>query len=461
MKPRTEIRSIASAETRRKSLPQDGAGRSGFAQPGRNDARSWRAGIEPTPREFTWTEDDEESLRVLKLGGVLGIFMLLAYLIYDQHVRGPAAPGGGLHWLLLGISCLFFSLVWTQAFRREWKLWTLLYLCFLVAMFIAISHYTGDPESRFIAITLCPLATAAFVSWGTRWQFAMALSTVAAYAGGEYLVPIETPYGTYRWMGLIAALIFSQYTTVFIDRYRRRLHRQVDDLEEAARFRQNQIATMAHDIRSPVAALSGYANLLEDDELNSKDRDDLLGRIGSTAWNMNLVVSNVLDYYDLQDNEIVAAPVELDPNVVVAEIAEDCALQARRRRLTLRTEFSRLPICRLDRRHFDRIVRNLVAYTMNRMARGEVVVRTGMHHEMIVIDVSDSGAPLSLPELERLLQAPNKDGRSPGPGLGLWVAKAMAESVGGSVKALNLPSRGLTLLAELPLDVPERVTRSI
>jgi signal transduction histidine kinase len=462
MKPRTEVRSIASAETRRKSLPQDGAGGSRFARPG-IDARSGltNSDVGRTPREFVWTEDDEESLRVLKLGGALGIFMLLAYLAYDQHLRGVEAPGSGLHWMLLGITCLFFSLVWTRVFKRFWKLWTLLYLSFLIAMFIAISHFTGDPESRFIAITLCPLATAAFVSWGTRWQVAMALTTIGAYGGGQYLVPIETPYGTYRWMGLIAALIFAQSTTVFIDRYRRRLHKQVDDLEEAARFRQNQIATMAHDIRSPVAALSGYANLLEDDDLNSKDRTDLLGRIGSTAWNMNLVVSNVLDYYDLQDNEIVAAPMELDPNIVIAEVAEDCALQARRRRLALRTEFARLPVCRLDSRHLDRIVRNLLAYAINRTPRGEVVLRTGMHHDMIVIDVSDSGAPPPLPELERLLHAPNKDGRSPGPGLGLYVAKAMAESVGGQLKAMNLPSRGLTLLVELPLDVPERVTRSI
>jgi signal transduction histidine kinase len=463
MKPRTEIRSIASALSRRKSSQEDVAGTTRAVNLSASDARAAliNAELDRPTRNFVWTEDDEESLRVLKLGGALGILMLLAYLAYDQHLRGPEAPGGGLHWLVLGITCLFFSLVWTQAFKRSWKLWTYLYLCFLIGMFVAISHFTADPESRFIAIALCPLATAAFVSWGARWQFVMALTTIGSYAAAELLVPIETPFGAYRWMGLLASLIFAQSTTVFIDRYRRRLHKQVYDLEEAARFRQNQIATMAHDIRSPVAALSGYANLLDDDDLNSKDRTDLLGRISSTAWNMNLVVSNVLDYYDLQDNDIVAAPVELDPNIVIAEVAEDCALQARRRRLTLRTEFARLPNCRLDPRLLDRIVRNLLAYSINRTPRGEVVLRTGMHHEMIVIDVSDSGAPAPLTELDRLLQAPSKDGRSPGPGLGLFVAKAMAEAVGGGIKALNLPSRGLTLLVELPLDLPERITRSI
>ena len=429
-----------------------------FVNPAGNDARSGPTSTEfgRTAPEFVWTEDDEESLRVLKLGGALGIFMMLAYLAYDQHVRGQQAPGSGLHWILLGISLLFFSLVWTRAFKRNWKLWTLLYICFLIAMFIAISHFTGDPESRFIAITLCPLATAAFVSWGTRWQLAMALTAVTGYGAGEYLVPIETPFGTYRWMGLFAAVIFAQYTTIFIDRYRRRLHAQVSALEEAARFRQSQIATMAHDIRSPVAALSGYVNLLEDDELSPKERTDLLGRIGSTAWNMNLVVSNVLDYYDIQENDVVPAPTELDPNIVIAEVSEDCALQARRRRLTVRTELSRLPMCRLDPRHLDRIVRNLLAYAIGRMSRGEVVVRTGLYNEKIVVDISDNGSVVPMTELDSLFQGPDKDGRGgPGSGLGLYVARAMAESVGGRVQARQSPGRGLTLFAELPLDAAQ------
>ena len=100
-------------------------------------------------------------------------------------------------------------------------------------MFILISRVTGDPESRFIAIMLCPLATAAFVSWGTRWQFAMAVTALLGYAAGEYLVPIETPYRMYRWMGLIAGVIFAQYAAIFIGRFRRRLKKQVQDLEEA------------------------------------------------------------------------------------------------------------------------------------------------------------------------------------------------------------------------------------
>jgi signal transduction histidine kinase len=405
--------------------------------------------------EFNWTEDDEESLRVLKLGGAFGIFMLLAYLAYDQHVRGRYAPGTAPHWLILGATCLLFGLVWTQEFKRHWKLWILLYNMFLIAMFIVISQGTRDPESRFIAIMLCPLATASFVTWGTRWQFAMALIAIAGYGIGEYFVPIETPFGMYRWMGLAAAVIFAQYTAIFINRYRRRLKKQVEDLEEAARFRQTQIATMAHDIRSPVAALSGYVNLLEEADISPKERTDLMGRIGSTAWNMDLVVSNVLDYYEAQDDDIIATLVEIDPNQLLAEVAEECALQARRRRLNLRLELMRLPPCKLDRRHFERIIRNMLAYSITRTATGEVTLRAGVRNDAIALEVSDGGPTIAPEELDALFDRPNnKNGNHDSVRkLGLYIARTMAEAAGGRCEARFADGRrGLTLVAEFPLE---------
>ena len=80
-------------------------------------------------------------------------------------------------------------------------------------------------------------------------------------------------------------------------------------------------------------------------------------------------------------SDIVAAPVELDPNQLLTEVAEDCALQARRRRLNLRVEISRLPPCTLDGRHFQRIVRNMLAYSIGRTATGEVTLRAGVRND--------------------------------------------------------------------------------
>ncbi len=403
--------------------------------------------------ELEWTEDDEESLRTIKLGAALGVLMLVAYLEYDLRISGHSGIGATFHWIILGGTTGFFLTLWTRAFRRQWKLWTFSICIFLMWMFTVISASTHDPESRFITMALCPLATASFVNWGSRWQFAMASASLAAFCAAQYFVPIENPFIMYQWLGLVAALAIAQFTAVYLERYRRRLIRQVEDLEQAARFRQNQIATMAHDIRSPVAALSGYVSLLEEDHVDPIERADVLGRIGSTAWYMDLLVSNVLDLYQVEEGNIIAAPIVVNPNLLLGEITADCATQARRRRLGLRTEFSTLPHCLVDPRHFDRIVKNLIAFAIARTITDEVIVRTSLRSRWIVIEVTDDGSLPTPDELATLFEPPSADGRKGrARGLGLYIARAMAQAAGGRVEARYAGARGITLSAELTIE---------
>ena len=64
----------------------------------------------------------------------------------------------------------------------------------------------------------------------------------------------------------------------------------------------------------------------------SLDEKRVLDRIGSPAWNMNLVVGNVLDLYRLEeDGRFHLDTRQFDPNGVIAEAADDCASQARRK----------------------------------------------------------------------------------------------------------------------------------
>ena len=169
---------------------------------------------------------------------------------------------------------------------------------------------------------------------------------------------------------------------------------------------------------------------------------------------MDLVVGNVLDYYETQDDDIVAALAELDPNQLLSEVAEDCGLQARRRRLHLRIELTSLPACKLDRRHFQRIVRNMLR--MRSGGRRPERSRCGREcdNDVIAIEVTDSGPVLTQEQLDALFQRPKSNGdRSAVRGLGLYIARAMAEAAGGRARPGSADGRrGLTLVAEFPLE---------
>jgi signal transduction histidine kinase len=395
--------------------------------------------------------DDETSIAVLRAGSSIAIVFLVIYLVYDLWAGdGGTSFGAIFHWITILATLSFLAASWTRGFRSHWKAWTLAFSIFLIAVFILISSETREDDSRYIAILLFPVATAAFVNWESRWQTLMGAACLALYGFAVFLVPLpgDSPH---RWFGLFAAVALAQCISFFIGVYRQRLDAQVDQLKQAASFRESQIATMAHDIRSPVAAIAGFVDLLDDEDLEEEDRKAILSRIGTTAWLMDLTVSNVLDLYQIAGGRITATPARVDPNRIVADAASNCAPQAIHKGLTLTVDYGEVARGNFDPRHLERIARNLLAYSIARVSSGEIRLRTKATNSGITIEVEDDGPVPSDQEIATLLDRSQTNGDRPVKSMvGLYVARALAESSGGGLK-LTLPAEDrMRLVADLP-----------
>jgi len=391
----------------------------------------------------------EEPLGMLRLAATIGILFLVLYLIDDVAIRG-ASPE--LHVLLIVGAAAFLALTWTPMFRQFWQLWVFAICLFIMATFIAISAATRDPVSRLSVIILCPFATASFVSWSPRWQLAMSAVTLLAYSAAQFLVPIDDNLNIYRWLSVLAALLLAQSTSMFINQYRLKIRGQLEELETAARFRERQIATMAHDIRNPVSALAGYVELLEEPSTSPSDREQMIARIGSTAWNTNLVVGNSLDLYRIEeDRRFQVKATDTDPNPVLAEVIEDCAAQARRVGARFVHRLEPLPRVSIDPQHLERIVRNLVAVPLATDCPSEVSLQTSRCGERIAIDLDAPGAKITAVDLEQMLANPRSSSRPLQAGkIGLFLARSMTEAAGGSLSVRAAQPAGIHLHAEIP-----------
>jgi signal transduction histidine kinase len=399
------------------------------------------------------TGGDEEPLGALRLAASIGILFLILYLIVDVAIRG-ANPG--MHLLLIAAAAAFLALTWTPMFRRLWQVWVFAVCLVIMVMFIAISAATHDPVSRLSVIILCPFATASFVSWSPRWQLWMSAAALLAYGAAQFLVPINDNLNVYRWLSVLAALLLAQSTSIFIDQYRVKIRRQLEALETAARFRERQIATMAHDIRNPVSALAGYVELLEEPSTSPADRDQMIARIGSTAWNTNLVVGNSLDLYRMEeDGRFQVQSTETDPNPVLEEVVEDCAAQARRVGTQFLHRLEHLPHVSIDPQHLARIVRNLAAVPLTAGSKSEVSLWTSLCGERIAIDIDAPGARIAAADLEQMMVNPRSSARPLNAGrIGLFLARSMTEAAGGSLLVRASQPTGIHLRAEIPCAHP-------
>lgn len=404
-------------------------------------------------------DDNAEAIEILKKSGPVGIFFVATlilvdsqgHLSYDQIIVSP------FHWIALATVLAFFGLTWLPGFRAHWRLWSLLCCITMIILIIRISAITDEPHTRYITIILCPFATAAFVIWGWRWQLSLIIACTILFIFSELLVPIGRPFDSHRVLGMFAALTLSQFTAVFLDRYRRKLKRQLIQLAEAAAFRETQIATMTHDIRNPLATLVGLVTLLVEDELPEKERSNLLARVWSTTTSMDLLVKNVLDLYLLEERRLRPNWRVVDANAVVSETADHCAIEARLKGLKLRLELGGVPKANLDPLHMERIIANLLTSAIRRTPAGEVRVRTSLRGEWILIDVADTGPEATPHEIEHIFDRPNLavDGARSS-ALGRYIAHALVKADGGKIQAKVEDGWGLNLVVQLPVDGPSR-----
>jgi signal transduction histidine kinase len=404
-------------------------------------------------------DDNAEAIDILKKSAPIGIFFLVAFIAVDSrlgptHVPVLATP---YHWIALATVLLFFGLNWMPGFRAHWRLWSLVTCIVMISLVVKISGITGESDTRYITIILCPFATAAFVIWGWRWQLSLIVACFFLYIIAEGVIPHGQRFDTHKALGLFAALTLSQFTAVFLDRYRRKLKRQLIQLAEAAAFRETQIATMTHDIRNPLATLVGLVTLLVEDELAEKERSNLLARVWSTTTSMDLLVKNVLDLYLLEEQRLRPNWRVIDANSVVSEVADHCGIEARLKGLKLRLELGGVPRANLDPLHLERIIANLLTSAIRRTPAGEVRLRTSQRGEWILIEVGDTGPEATPNEIDHIFERPNLtvDGARSS-ALGRYIANALIQADGGKIQAKVDEGWGLNLVVQLPLEAPTR-----
>jgi signal transduction histidine kinase len=409
--------------------------------------------VTPTPRQVEDRFDDNtEAVDVLKKSAPIGVFFLIAYILIDS--RTPISSGtitvSPYHWLALATVMFFFGLTWMPGFHAHWRFWSLACCILLISLMIAAGASTRETMASFLTIVLCPFATASFVVWGWRWQLTLVGACLLLYVAAEVLMPQGRSYELHRMLGLVAALTLSQVTAVFLERYRRRSHRQMMELAEAAAFRESQIATMTHDIRNPLATLVGLVTLLMDEEIDDRQRWNLLNRVWSTTASMDLLVKNVLDLYLLEEQRLRPNRRMIDANAVVAETAEQIGIEARLKGLKLRVELGSLPRCNLDPLHLERIVANLIAGAIKRTDAGAIAIRTFHQGDALVIEVSDSGLHPGAVEMKAIFERPQLTSGAKSPALSRYIASALVQANGGRIEARAIEGGGLVLTIKLP-----------
>ena len=231
----------------------------------------------------------------------------------------------------------------------------------------------------------------------------------------------------------------------------------VTALIEAERAREQIATVVSHELRNPLTAIIGHADLLLDhDDLPPRVREQI-EVIDNAGERMQTLISEILAGSRARSEEP-EAPASADARRILDASVESFRPAADGRRVSLRVEAPQdLPLVgdafRL-RQAFDNILSNAIKYTPG---GGAVRISAEVVDGRLVVTFADTGVGISSDDLARIFDPyfrtqSARDSPTPGTGLGMGIVRDIVEQHGGTLGVESEQGTGTTVTVTLPIE---------
>lgn len=226
---------------------------------------------------------------------------------------------------------------------------------------------------------------------------------------------------------------------------------------EADRLKAEFMASMTHELRSPLASIKGFAEtLLHGCEMDAATRQEFLKAVVSESARLMQLVTSVLDISRIEAGGFTLTLMPTDLGLLMEETVESMRREFDAKAITLRAETSAtVPAMPADRERVIQVLRNLLDNALKYTAEGgEVRVSLSVDEESAVMRVADNGCGIDAEDLprvcEKFYRGRQRGARIGGAGLGLAVAKEIVARHGWELRIESQPARGTTVAITVP-----------
>ena len=229
-----------------------------------------------------------------------------------------------------------------------------------------------------------------------------------------------------------------------------------EELRRLSALRADFVSLVSHELRSPMASVIGSARTLQARwrELAPEQREAFLALIADETTRLAALIGDVLDTSRIEAGTFTYSFSDVDVAELVRDIvaAAEFGVDEVQVRASVRDP---LPRVRADRERLRQVLTNLVDNAVKYSpAGGEVRVSAYTDDGRVHVDVADQGPGIQH-EYQKLIfekfgRAKAGSAGKPGTGLGLFIARSIAEAHGGSLDVRSTPDRGATFTLALP-----------
>ena len=227
----------------------------------------------------------------------------------------------------------------------------------------------------------------------------------------------------------------------------------VHELSSIETMKDDFIANVSHEIKTPLAVIRGYASALQRGNLSEEEQREYAATIASASESLSVLISNILRLNKLENQEIVpnAAPYDLTRQL------SDCALaheeQWERKHIDFDAQLEERVMILADESMLEIVFNNLIANAIKfTEPGGRIVLRQEKAGGDVVVTVSDTGCGMDEETVKHIFdkfyQGDSSHSRE-GNGLGLALVKRVLDISGGSIAVHSAPGEGSEFIVRL------------
>lgn len=232
----------------------------------------------------------------------------------------------------------------------------------------------------------------------------------------------------------------------------------LDNLEESRDLKNNLIAMLTHDLRTPLLAQERVVEILKDegDSLDKKKRDELLNGLIKSNCNLLDMVNTMVETYEYENKNIPLnkETILLDDLITVCLVELSPLIKQKNIDLEKSVTPESLTI-NADKKHIKRVFVNLITNAVENISKGsKIIISAQKAQKEIEIKIVDNGSGISseiLPHIFEKYFSANALQKKIGAGLGLYICRTIVELHQGTITVSSKQGEGTTFIIKFPI----------
>lgn len=231
----------------------------------------------------------------------------------------------------------------------------------------------------------------------------------------------------------------------------RKIRAQHEEILSQTNMRQEFTANVTHELKTPLTAISGYAELMETGLVNDKDIKHFSAEIKKSAARLLTLINDIIKLSQLDAGNAKDFLEVVNLSKIAEESVEMLSLEASKRQVTLCYEGTEEAYVRIGRELAEELVYNLLQNAIRyNNPNGEVRVSTLMKENHVLFCVKDTGIGISPEHQTRIFERFYRVDKSRskelgGTGLGLAIVKHICALTGGEIHLVSSPGEGTAI----------------